>query len=192
MNYIEAGILLAFAAAFDHREVDEADAEAWQLALADVELEDCREAVIIHYRQHDRRIMPADIRGWVISHRPPPDPGPPRDRVADDRAVPTIMERLRADVEAARDHNRARRERVLRFPDLAARLCEPPLNFKHPNQWNGYVPPQTLSVDDEPLRSPAGRPNQRHRRTDPQDLNMSPERAALVEICGDAHVKGNE
>ncbi|MFG1857498.1 hypothetical protein ACGFJT_37080 [Actinomadura geliboluensis] len=32
---------------------------------------------------------------------------------------------------------------VLRYPDLAAKLREPPLKFRRPEQWNGYIPPDT-------------------------------------------------
>jgi hypothetical protein len=34
----------------------------------------------------------------------------------------------------------AERARVLRHPDIARRLCEPPLRFSRPEVWNGYLP----------------------------------------------------
>lgn len=42
---------------------------------------------------------------------------------------------VRAEIEKCQ----ARRERVLAHPDLAVRLTKPPINFKHPEQWNGYI-----------------------------------------------------
>lgn len=35
----------------------------------------------------------------------------------------------------------ARRRRVLRHPDLAVRLTQPPLSYSSPDAWPGYVPP---------------------------------------------------
>lgn len=35
------------------------------------------------------------------------------------------------------------RSRVLAHPDLAARLCDPPLRYSRPDAWTGYVPPDT-------------------------------------------------
>lgn len=45
-------------------------------------------------------------------------------------------------VARAREANRQRRARVLAHPDLAARLTQPPLSYKQPEQWSGYVPPE--------------------------------------------------
>lgn len=36
-----------------------------------------------------------------------------------------------------------RRGLVLRHPDLAARLTEPPIGHATPEIWNGYIPPTT-------------------------------------------------
>ncbi|HEY8977861.1 MAG TPA: hypothetical protein VIN75_26840 [Burkholderiaceae bacterium] len=36
--------------------------------------------------------------------------------------------------------NRYQRAMVLRFPDLAKHLCDPPLGLKDPQQWSGYIP----------------------------------------------------
>jgi len=36
-----------------------------------------------------------------------------------------------------------RRGLVLRYPDLAAKLAEPPIGFTSPEKWNGYIPPAT-------------------------------------------------
>lgn len=42
---------------------------------------------------------------------------------------------------ADRARNTEQRKLVLRYPDIAARLCEPPLNYARPGQWTGYIPP---------------------------------------------------
>lgn len=61
-----------------------------------------------------------------------------------------------------------RRELVLRYPDIAAKLTERPLRFSRPEAWNGYIPPK-LTPDRDGYR-----------------LNTSPFRAALVAICAEA------
>lgn len=37
--------------------------------------------------------------------------------------------------------NQERRRAVLAHADLAERLCEHPLNYKRPDQWTGFIPP---------------------------------------------------
>lgn len=49
----------------------------------------------------------------------------------------------------------ARRALVLRNPDIAARLCAPPLNYASPEHWTGFIPPATLSsgaINTTPVR----------------------------------------
>lgn len=36
-----------------------------------------------------------------------------------------------------------RRGLILRYPDLAAKLAERPINFTSPEMWNGFIPPAT-------------------------------------------------
>jgi hypothetical protein len=47
------------------------------------------------------------------------------------------------------------RDRVLRHPDIAARLCDPPLRYSRPENWTGYVPPETWQGkrNDAPQRT---------------------------------------
>lgn len=42
---------------------------------------------------------------------------------------------------AARVECARRRGLVLRHPDLAERLTQPPFRFTRPERWNGFVPP---------------------------------------------------
>jgi hypothetical protein len=48
-----------------------------------------------------------------------------------------------------------RRGLVLRYPDLAAKLTEPPLRFTTPEHWNGYIPPSTWNqaINTAPCRT---------------------------------------
>lgn len=62
----------------------------------------------------------------------------------------------------ARRQCQARRDRVLKHPDIAAKLTRHPLNFTRPEVWNGYIPP---AFDSD--------------RTE----NASPQRKALIAIC---------
>jgi len=94
---------------------------------------------------------------------------------------------LRQIVAEAKRRNMIRRERVLRYPDLAKLLTEPPLNYDRPDQWNGYVPPRDGAfADPEVLRSPLGEPNRHGKRTQHRGSYDSLARQALVKICSTA------
>jgi hypothetical protein len=60
------------------------------------------------------------------------------------------------------------RERVLRYPDLASKLTEPPLNYERLDQWNGWLPPAFISGHDGEIP------------------NDSPRQAALVDLAAEA------
>ncbi len=46
----------------------------------------------------------------------------------------------RAAAAQAATRNRHQRALVLRYPDIAKRLTEPPARFADPAQWSGYIP----------------------------------------------------
>jgi len=70
--------LLTAAAAFDRRTVGKADAVAWHAVVGDLDLDDCRAAVLAHYSDSTDWLMPAHVRKRVRAMR--------RDRI--DRAIP--------------------------------------------------------------------------------------------------------
>lgn len=94
------------------------------------------------------------------------------------RNVVPIVRRRRRDWRAVWEPMRAqahtaaqqRRGRVLAHADLADALTTAPIGYARPDQWNGYVPPETDAI-------PMGGGYVR---------NTSPRRAALVEICAEA------
>lgn len=62
---------------------------------------------------------------------------------------------LRQATEAAHAENERRRRLVLRFPDLAVRLTQPPIGHATPEHWTGYIPPETTctgAINDSPAR----------------------------------------
>lgn len=65
MTPAEAAALLTVAAAFDNRKPDADQARAWSLALNDLRFEDCREAIVEHYRGSREWMMPVDVRTKV-------------------------------------------------------------------------------------------------------------------------------
>ena len=65
MSPTEAAALLAMAATFDNRKPDPAAATAWATVLDGLRPEDCRQAVIEHYRDHTEWLMPAMVRTAV-------------------------------------------------------------------------------------------------------------------------------
>jgi hypothetical protein len=56
------------------------------------------------------------------------------------------------------ENNRRNRELVLRYPDIAAKLCHLPLHLSRPGNWNGSLPgpylPETVRGVFPPNRSP--------------------------------------
>lgn len=54
-----------------------------------------------------------------------------------------LAKACRTAAQSAANDAAEQRRLVLTQPDLAARLTTPPLDFKHPEQWNGYIPPYT-------------------------------------------------
>lgn len=56
----------------------------------------------------------------------------------------------------ARARCAARRARVLAHPDIARRLCNPPMNYPAPEYWTGYIPPARIDSGqgEKPNTSP--------------------------------------
>jgi hypothetical protein len=65
MTKTETAQLLTLVAAFDRRTIGDADVEAWHLIVADLEPNDCMEAVRSHYMTETRWLMPADVRTFA-------------------------------------------------------------------------------------------------------------------------------
>lgn len=61
MTPAEAAALLTVAAAFDNRKPDADQARAWAMALDGYRFEDCREAILEHYRTSRDWMMPIDV-----------------------------------------------------------------------------------------------------------------------------------
>jgi hypothetical protein len=80
---------------------------------------------------------------------------------------------------ASAEETAARKARVLRYPDLAEGLTEPPLSFARPDQWNGWIAPRTLAEDACP-RCPHCRAPHMARAND------SSRREALVLLAAEA------
>lgn len=81
--------------------------------------------------------------------------------------LPRLIKQARAEAHA---ENARRRALVLRHPDLAERLTQPPINHTTPEHWTGYVPPA-----HDPETFGGGQP-----------LNTSPIRAALARLVDEA------
>jgi len=60
----------------------------------------------------------------------------------------------------------ANRALVLRYPDLAKQLCEPPYRASRPENWSGYIPGPLASENNRGIVA----------------LNTSPVRAQLLTI----------
>lgn len=110
------------------------------------------------------------------------EPGPQKGQAAPTpQRVPSMLQAAR---EEAQRKNRERRARVLAHPDLARRLTQPPLSYKRPEQWNGYIAPRLLAEDacSSCSNYSRGRCPGHH----VAKVNDSPRRAALVAIAREA------
>ena len=66
MTKTETAELLTVIAAFDRRTLGDADVEAWHLIIADLDRDDCAEAVKHHYATRRDWLMPADVRAFAV------------------------------------------------------------------------------------------------------------------------------
>lgn len=82
----------------------------------------------------------------------------------------TLMKQARA---AGAAENKRRRALVLKYPDLAERLTQPPIRHTTPEHWTGYVPPA-----HDAYGIGGGQP-----------INTSPVRAALVALVAEAEAR---
>lgn len=69
MTPAQAAALLTIAAAIDNRKPDEDQAKAWALVLDGLPFEECRDAVVAHYRSSRDWLMPSDIVSRVSATR---------------------------------------------------------------------------------------------------------------------------
>lgn len=69
MTPAEAQVLLSMAAAFDNRKPDPDAAKAWAVALDGLTFEDCRVALIHHFKTSTDYLMPVTIRNAVLAVR---------------------------------------------------------------------------------------------------------------------------
>jgi hypothetical protein len=124
------------------------------------------------------------LRAESIDHRRTPAQHAASTRLRAEQAVRALT--------AAHTTNKERRDRVLRHPDLAQRLCDV-LGIADAARWNGYVPPAEVPGGAVLARSG----QDRLRRTAVLDgepyyvVNTSPVRAALVRICREAYLREN-
>lgn len=65
MTPAEAQVLLSMAAAFDNRKPDADTARAWSAVLDGLRFDDCRDALIEHYKTSTEYLMPVMIRRGV-------------------------------------------------------------------------------------------------------------------------------
>lgn len=59
---------------------------------------------------------------------------------------------------------------INRYRDIAAKLCNPPLDYDRPDQWHGYIPPAYCAEDVDGVTR----------------LNDSPRRTALLALLEEA------
>jgi len=71
------------------------------------------------------------------------------------------MDPVKASAALAEDRKKQQFDLVMQYPDIAAKLCRPPLKLGDPRNWSGYIPgfcaPETvrgvIPVNDSPIRA---------------------------------------
>lgn len=162
---------------FPQQPIDATTYETWHLVIGELDF-GAAQAAVISIAHSQSFCAAADVIREARRVR-----GMPYDRTAADAIGMANQRALNAQgassavgalwseaLARGRRENDQRRTRVLKHPDLAALLCQPPLPWTSPEHWNGFVPPRFLPSD----ASGNVRPND------------SPERAVLVEICTEA------
>lgn len=89
-----------------------------------------------------------------VEHEPPPIIGAGFGRRS--TFLPGDRQAMYADlVRDQHEENQARRDLVLRHPDIAARLTKYPFRYPQPEDWNGYMPPEMWrgARNDSPYRA---------------------------------------
>lgn len=67
MSPMQTEQLLKLMAAFDHREINDGDADAWQKVIGDLDFRQAADAVIDHYKISSERMMPVHVRRGVAA-----------------------------------------------------------------------------------------------------------------------------
>lgn len=101
-------------------------------------------------------------------------------------AAPGVRILWRRSLAASRQESEARRQRVLRYPDLAEQLRQPPLRLSDAGRWSGWIPParqpeDACSACNGGTSRPACRGREHYARR-----NSSPIREQLVGISREA------
>jgi hypothetical protein len=167
------------AAVCPQQRIDRLTAVTWYEVIGELEFADARNAVVA--LKHSQAFI--DVSDIVREATRPAKAHPSDRTVASALAAANLRELTAAPVMAPElgglwreAHARAtqarqeRRKRVLAHPDLAARLCQPPLGYGSPEQWNGFIPPRYLPGDALGVIR----------------INTAPRRAALAEISAEA------
>lgn len=132
MKAAEAAGLLTVAAAFDNRKPDEDAARAWAAAMGDLPFEDCRDAIVAHYRESHEWLMPGHVIARVRRLREkrlaeagdllPPDFSHLGDELAEEAATREWLAGARRAVANGVDPAKVNRPGVLRQRDMAKLL----------------------------------------------------------------------
>ena len=138
--------LLTLCTAYDQRTVGHGDKAAWHAALFKLDPDEAQAAVIAHYQDSTQRIMPADIYRRCRPQAIRRLTSVPAPAVSDGPPDPDRWHRMwQAALTASEAECAARRAVVLADPDIASRLRDRPLGYRHAEQWTGFVPPETFN-----------------------------------------------
>lgn len=146
LNANQITALLAVAGGYDNRRPGELNIRSWQEASdrGHWSLDEATEAIHQHYALATEFAMPGHITTIVKTTRRHITE---LEHAAQLAAIPagarkSFKHLYEGQLAASKQQSVHQLELVLAHPDLAAKLTQPPIGYKHADDWNGWVPPE--------------------------------------------------
>lgn len=137
-------LLLAAATGYDNRKAGQANLLAWGEASdrGHWTFEQALEAIHDHYARTDAFITPALISKYVRTMREHAEALADQEerRALEGAPVRDWRPIWQKELAEAKQRRENRRAAVLAHRDLRDALCQPPINFRDPQQWWGHLP----------------------------------------------------
>lgn len=153
-------MLLAVAAGYDNRKPGELNTGAWLDAAhrGRWTYKEAVDAIKEHYANEVGFVMPGHVNAIIRQHR---------NRARQDEVARQLIENpyniksfrdmWEAKLAESKPNSLNRKALVMAYPDLVAKLTQPPIGFRRPEEWSGWIPPE-LDEDGQvnPSRRAAG------------------------------------
>jgi hypothetical protein len=153
MDAEEITRLLGMIAAFDGRTSGASEVLAWQeiAARGRWTYDEARAAVLKHFEEdHEKWLMPGRVNKIIRETRQDSFMRQPvatayGDVVAEETIRQRLMALFRGEKSRSKARSKERRRLVLAHEDLRKALCAPLIGYSRPENWNGWIPPESDS-----------------------------------------------